>query len=217
MAVVDVLRWISGSGWIVLSGGADSDVRAMALHRAKAHGGVAYIGFNENSADDILDDMDDLGAPTGYLVNILEEDDDTIRWQIGDASVIVIDNSVDAETWRSSLTGAAMDALVEAVGRGAVILAEGTGAAALGDLILTDNTLGAGLGWLENALVLPDTASLAESDVARVVLETTPSAIAVGIGVGAALVLGPDGQIETWGNRQVAIALGRDYQQTTED
>lgn len=213
MAVVDVLRWTAGTGWIVLSGGADAggEIRSLVLRRAKSHGGVAYLGFNEDSADAVMDDMDDLGAPTGYLVNVVAEDDDTIQAQLLDASIIVLDDSVSADEWRSSLIGPALEAMQQALERGTVILAEGSGASALGSYIVSDDQFTGGLGWLQHALVLPGVTSLANSGMAQALLDTDPKAIVVGIGEGSALALGEGGQIEVWGERQVVLAPGRDY------
>jgi hypothetical protein len=215
MAVETVLRWKASLGWIVLSGGADEggEIRATVLRRAKSSGGVAYLGFNEDSADAVLDDMEDLGAPTGYLVNVIAEDDDSIREQLEAASIIVIDDSVPAAEWRSSLLGAGVEGIMAALERGALVLAEGTGAEALGGFIINENgQLSQGLNWLENALILSGTTSLADSDLARAILHSQPQSLVVGIGVGSALALGGEGEIEVWGERQVAIALGRDYQ-----
>jgi hypothetical protein len=214
MAVETVLRWKAGMGYIVLSGGADEggEIRAAALRRAKASGGVAYLGFNEDSADALMDDMEDLGAPTGYLVNVIVDDDDTLRAQLEDASVIVIDASVTADQWRSNLIGAAAEGIQGALSRGAVVLAEGTGAEALGGYLINEHGQFAhGLSWLENALILTNTVSLGDSDLAHALLDAKPDAIAIAIGTGSALALSGDGRIEVWGERQVAIALGRDY------
>jgi hypothetical protein len=99
-----------------------------------------------------------------------------------------------------------------AFGNGAVILAEGRGAAVFGAWVALDSGgLATGIGWLENGLIVPGATSLAESEPAREALSSDPSAIVVGIGAGSALALGPDGEVETWGNKQVAIALGRNY------
>lgn len=215
MAIIDILHWTTGSGWLVLSGGADAggEIRSMALSRLKAHGGVAYLGFNEASADAALEDMEDLGAPTGYLVNIVTEDDESIQKQLVDASMIVIDDSVSADEWCSSLPGAAMNGMRDALDQSAVVLAEGTGAAALGGYILSDEgQFTEGLGWLQKAFILTGVSSPTESEMARKLLEADPKAIVVSIGIGSALALGAEGQIEVWGERQVAIALGRDYQ-----
>jgi hypothetical protein len=62
---------------------------------------------------------------------------------------------------------------------------------------------------LQEALVLPEVESAAV--VAKPLLAEEPTSIAVGIGIGSALALGPDGQVETWGMRQVTVALGTQY------
>jgi hypothetical protein len=212
----EVLRWPSGRGWIVLSGGNDasSEVRAQVLHRARAMDvGVAYIGLSESSSDDTMDDMDDLGAPAGFLVNVLMEDDDTIRDMLEPVSVIVVDEFEPLEDLRNSLPGAGTDGMRTAYERGAVILFEGDNAALLGTVFLNvDGELQNGLDWIEHTLILPGTTSLADSEAAHYVLESEPDAVVIGIGRGSALVLGPDGMVEIWGRRQVAIALGRNYQ-----
>jgi hypothetical protein len=68
-----------------------------------------------------------------------------------------------------------------------------------------------GLNWLENGLILPGLTVLADSELARRILREETLAIAIGIGSGSALALGPDGEVETWGAKQVAIALGSNY------
>jgi hypothetical protein len=215
MAIQDILRWSSGNGWIILSGGTSpgGEVRAQALRRINSGGGVAYLGFDESSGDETLDDMEDLGAPTGYLVNIVAEDDLTIREQLEEASLIMIDDSASAEAWRDTLPGAAADGILAALENGAVILAERGGAAALGAFMLdAAGQVTRGLGWLENLLILPEVTELGQSQIAREMLAQEADAVALGIGQESALALGPDGLLEVLGRGQVAIGLGRAYQ-----
>jgi hypothetical protein len=156
--------------------------------------------------------MEDLGASAGYLVDVLAEDDTAIRQKLAEAGVIVIPDGVDALDARDALMGAAASGIRDAFANGAVVLAEGGGAAVFGAWVLLDSRkTAAGLNWLESALVLPGVTSVSASDEAQMVLSIQPAAIAVGIGPGSALALGPDGEVETWGNKQVTIALGRDY------
>jgi hypothetical protein len=54
--------------------------------------------------------------------------------------------------------------------------------------------------------VLPEVESAAV--VAKPLLAEQSTSLAVAIGFGSALALGPDGQVETWGRRQVTVALG---------
>jgi hypothetical protein len=209
MASNNVLRWKDGRGWLVLSGGASSDIRAQALSLSAADGGVAYIG---GQAEQALDDMEDLGAPSGYLVDVMAEDDETVQKRIADAGMVVISGEGSARDARSSLMGAAAQGIEAAFGNGAIILAEGQSAAVFGAWVaVEDGGMASGLDWLDNGLIMPAVTSLTDSEAAREALAKEPAAIVVGIGAGSALALGPDGEVETWGKKQVAVALGRNY------
>ena len=212
----DVLQWPAGLGWIVLSGGKvpGSVIRAQVLRRGNENGGVAYIGLTETTTDATLDDMEDLGAPTGYLVNVTTEDDDTIREQIKDASIVVVDASETADDLRNSLLGAGVDGIRLAYEKGAVIFFEGTSASLLGEYVPSNEAgFRKGLSWLENTLILSDVTSLRDSPEAQRLLDAKTDAVVIGVGLGSALVLGPGGLIEIWGKREVTIALGRDFSQ----
>ncbi len=208
-----VLRWRDGRGWLVLSGGAEeaSDIHARAVGRLSADGGVAYVTFGSHlaEAESALTDLEDLGAPSGYLVDLFTEDDETIQQQLGEAGMVVISVEAEAQEVRSALLGAAVQGLQIAYENGAVILAEGNSAAVLGEwLVLPDGSIRPGLDWARGMAVFPGVLAAAEVPSVRQFLEAQPTGIAAGIGVGSALALGPDGEVETWGRRQVTIALG---------
>lgn len=212
--ISDILRWpLDAQGWLVLSGGDDDGgaIRAQTLRIAPTSDiGFAYIGLSESSGDETFDDLEDLGARTGYLVNVLAEDDDTIRAQLKDAGLIVIDGSEPPDAIRSSLHGAGAEAIFAAYAEGAVVLMERSSAPLAGEVLLNEaGALVRGLGWVEGALILPGVTSLASSEVAQSVLESGEVAVVIGIGEGSALALGPDGLIDLWGKRQVTIALGK--------
>jgi hypothetical protein len=214
MARNNVLQWRDGRGWLVLSGGhvSESFVRAQAIGHIDADGGVAYItlGSGIESTEVLMNDLQDLGAPSGYFVDLASEDDDTIRVKLSEASLIVIESGKASAEVRSALLGAAIDGMQTAYENGAVILLEGNSAAALGAWILMDNgEIRQGLGWLSQMFLLPGVTGVAQSDLGKAVLEQEPSALAIGIGIGSALALGPDGEVEPWGEREVTIALGR--------
>lgn len=218
-AISDILRWpAEAQGWLVLSGGDDEGgaIRAQTLRIAPTSDiGFAYIGLSEASGDETLDDLEDLGARTGYLVNVLVEDDDTIRDQLKDASLIVIDGSEPLDAMRSSLMGAGAEAIYQSYQEGAVVLIERSNAPLAGSVMLNaKSALVNALGWVDGAFILPGVTSLASSEVAQQILESGEVAVVIGIGEGSALALGPAGQIDLWGNRQVTIALGK---QTVKD
>jgi hypothetical protein len=208
-----VLQWIEGYGWLVLSGGNDalSDIRAMALSKMKAGGGVAYLVLQEDAADDLIEDMNELGAPTGYIVNVLTEDDATINQRLQEAQLIVLPLGVSKREVLSVLKGAALDAMKAAYERGAVILAEGEASSLFGKLFLVGNEGFDGLAWLPDVLVVTGVTSLNDEHIAQDVLTVDAAAVAVGIGAGSALALGPLGAVETWGAAKVTIGLGRSF------
>jgi hypothetical protein len=214
MAFNNVLRWCDGRGWLVFSGAPGSDVvRAAALGRVSADGGLVVVCMGAADwCEQVLDDLKDLGAPAGYLVDVLSEADDVIRDRLSEAGMIVVTGADDAWAVRSALMGAAAAGILAAFANGALILLEGTAAAAAGAWLPTDEGEPlAGLSWLHAALVIPGTASVSELPPVRSALRRHPNSIAIGIGGQSALVLGPDGEVEIWGERQISIVLGSDY------
>jgi len=215
MAQNNVLRWQDGRGWLVLSGGVavESEIRARVIERNTADGGVAYISVNTPEGGTALDDMSDLGAPTGYQVDILTEDDDTILKSLSEAGIVVLEDTLSSTGLRSGLQGAALTGIQAAFERGAMILAEGNSAALFGSLVASEEgTTAIGLDWVKRGVILPQITSIAESKNAQAILDAEQDAIIIGIGLGSALALGPNGEVETWGERQVTLALGRAYQ-----
>lgn len=216
MARNTVLQWKDGNGWLVLAGGENNgEIAALALGRLAADGGIAYLMLGaqfQQKAEHILADMDDLGSPPGYLVDVMTEDDDTIRQKLGEAGMIVITGGESVDQLRNGLLGAAADGIQTAYENGALVLAQGPGAMVFGNwVILRNGEHQQGLGWLENSLILPDVTSIAQDPQAKALLAMEPAALAVGIGLDSALALGPNGELEIWGNPEVTIALGQDY------
>lgn len=216
MAGNAALRWLDGRGWLALAGDAPASdaIRARALGVAAADGAVAIVAVRGADADaeQLLADIEDLGAQAGYLVDLLAEDDVAIRSKLAEASVIVISANVEVHEVRSVLTGVAIEGMQTAFENGAVVLAEGPCVVAFGAwLVAQSGEIADGFGWVENTLIVPGASSVSESPVAKAVMTARPAALALGIGAGSALALGPDGQVELWGEQQVAIALGPDF------
>lgn len=215
MPQVNVLRWRDGRGWIILAGSGaplgdqddvDLDIEAQALTRIAYGEPIAYIwaAGDADTADQHLALLDEMGAPTGYLVDIVTEDDESIRAQLNEAGMIVLGDGQALHTLRAALLGAALEGMQAAYARGAVILGIGAGAAALGSFLEGAE----GIGWIENAAIMPDYDSDGRAADLHALLEAHPSAYGIGIGSRSALALGGDGQIEVWGERKVTILLG---------
>jgi hypothetical protein len=214
MPRASVLHWIEGRGWLVIAPGiqASHEIRARAINRAAADGALvcALVSGHSPSSDALLEDFEELGARSGYLVDLVTEDDETIEARLSEASIIVIQGGSDISSIRSALLGAAERGMRAAYERGALILAEGLSALLVGKWVMReDHVPVSGLDWLFGSIIIPVTAGLAE--LAKPVLTQQSGSYAVGISQGTALVLGPDGEVELWGDQQVAIALGTEY------
>ncbi|MYD11089.1 MAG: hypothetical protein F4X02_13740 [Chloroflexi bacterium] len=204
------LQWLASNGWIVLSGRADalSEIRAQALSRHNASGAIAYISLADDLADALMDDMAELGAASGYLVDLEGQDNNEIYERLSGAAMIVIDAAGQSDHLLRLLRRTAIHALKEALNRGALLFLEGAAAAIAGEFSLSaDGRLQSGLNLLQNALVADDVSSPAGDAALRKARTELPDAIFLGLPAGAALALGPDGQVETWGERQAAISL----------
>ncbi|MCY3779881.1 MAG: hypothetical protein OXG78_06205 [Chloroflexi bacterium] len=202
--------WHVSNGWIVLSGSVDSlsEIRARALSRCDASGVIAYVSLKADLGDALMDDMAELGAATGYLVDIEEGDNNVIYERLSNAAMIVVEADCPGQKLERLLRHTALHAMKEALNRGALILLEGSAAATAGEFIL-DSTGGVtgGLGLVKNALIASDILGIAEDKLLRSVRIQLPDKTFLGLAPGSALVLGPDGRIETWGEAQVSISL----------
>ncbi len=212
MPTTNIFHWPDGRGWLILAGSADDDIRARALNQTAADGAIAYVKMSGSleAGEQTMEDMIALGAPSGYLVDVSAEDDETIVQQLTEAGMVVIESGANGADSRSVLLGAAAQGIQASYQSGGVILAEGFSAMVFGAWVVQDDgTLVSGLEWLQGALLAPGVISAA--DWGRAVLLERPTTIAIGIGLGSALALGPDGQVQAWGEGQITVALGRDY------
>ncbi len=215
MPQANVIRWRDGAGWLVLSSGAGEvgveagDIEADALARVGVGRPIAYIwaAGDIEAADKHLGALDDLGAPTGYLVDILTEDDETLRQQLEGAGMVIIGDGPNLDGLRSGLLGAAIEGIGTAFERGTVVFGIGQGAAVLGSFLGDQD----GLGWVAGAIIAPHYDHEGEPARLRNLLQKHPDAYGIGIATGSALALGPAGEVEAWGEGKVTVALGRSF------
>ena len=205
------ISWLESNGWLVLSGSADrrSEIRAQALSRANADGAVAYISLAGDMGDALMDDLAELGAPTGYLVDLADSDNNEIHERLRAAGMIVIEPGEDIRQLKRLMSQTVVHALKEALNCGALILFEGLAATLAGEYIAQPNGMAKGLKFVSNVYIASDVSSVLETQAAQEVCLAQPEAALIAIDRGAALVLGPDQRIETWGEPQIAFSLGR--------
>ena len=218
MPQVNIFKWRPGSGWIVLSGGGDpasGDVQAIeaaSLTRTLSQGPIAYLwaAGDVDTADRHMDLLRDLGARTGYLVDLVGEEDDVIYRDIDEAGVIILGDGPSTRTLRDALEGIALSAIAEAFERGATVYAAGASAGILGAAFVERGTLYDGFSWLASALIMPGYTTDQAADL-RTWLRGVPEGFGLGLGAGAGIAFGPRGEVEVLGNSAVTVSLGQSY------
>lgn len=217
MSQVSIFRWRSGIGWLVLSGGGDFradealDIDTFILTRTISHNPLAIIwaAGDVEQADHYLDYLDDLGGRTGYLVDIVTEDDQSITTQLSEAGIIILSDGMQVQRLQNALSGAAIAAIETAYANGATIYAQGQAAALFGTWINTpEKGLHHGLGWVENAIIAP-TQTDEQMAVFQQMIQNNPDSYGVGLGIGSAIALNPEGAVEIWGQPRVKVLLGK--------
>jgi hypothetical protein len=200
---------------LIFSGGDDagSEIRAHALTRAKTYGVTAYISLADDGGDALLDDLEDLGARTGYFIDLEYDDPDDVEERLKTASMIVVQPGNSLDDLYYALQGAAESGLRQAYERGAVILFEGLAGNMFGRWVVSDEgELLDGFNWIQDAFIEPESSGMEDSRAVQAVLAEFDHAIAINIAEGSALVLGADGNIEIWGDPpRVTISLGRGF------
>ena len=203
--------WLETNGWLILSGSRDSlsEIRAQALSRLNVDGAVAYISLAGDLGDSLMEDMVELGAPTGYFVDLEDDDNNEIYERLKAASLIVIEPGHSIITLKKLMTQTVIRALKEALNLGAFILFEGIASDLMGEHVITvDGQVLKGLSFVNNVFISSDVDSILDITDGQKIYSTAPQTVFIGIPYGSALILGPNGYIETWGDKQVTVSLG---------
>ncbi|MYA91828.1 MAG: hypothetical protein F4Y30_00190 [Chloroflexi bacterium] len=200
--------WRAGAGWLVLSGSAHplSEIRALALSRCNPGADVACIAQTDVMGDALMDDLAELGAPAGYHIDLAEVDNNLLYERIASAGLIVLAARC-TDSLRRALSQMAVHALKQALAGGALLLCEGAAAELFGERRLSAaDGLTRGLNFVHGAVILPTSAG--HNVQATRWLQSQLSEVAViRLQPGSALALGPGGQMETWGNRDITIRI----------
>jgi hypothetical protein len=209
------LNYLAGRGWLVFSGGntADGEIRAQAIARAKTYGITAYISLADDGGDALMDDMEDLGARSGYFIELdMDESEDTLE-DLKTSSLVVIEIGTSVDALHGALQGDVLEGIRTAYQNGAVVLIEGLAVNLFGTWVVADDgAIIDGLNWVKNAFIEPESTGAEDSRAVKAVLSEMADAVAINIEAGAALALGPNGAIERWGeDANVTISLGKKF------
>jgi hypothetical protein len=216
-----LLRRPPGTGWLVLSGGTPIDEhveRALALveHAGTAVAVVPNAEFL-TLAEEALDPWIAFTGWSGKAVDCSAPD--AVEEEVSLATVILLPDCAEAQQYVEALSQTdAGDFLLEALDGGAVIVAAGPAAEAMGELIadpdaelIPDSAGGNGgnrsgrsaLGWIPSAIIqshfvpgTPVPATLKRKDLFR-----------IGIPEGTSIALGPEDEREIWGEEKPVITF----------
>ncbi len=156
---------------------------------------LIWAAGNAETADLHLAALEEAGAPTGYLVDVQTEDDDTFREQLSQAGMIILGDGPDIGALRGGIAGAALDGMAQAYARGAMILAIGAGAAVLGQKFWLGIRRAPDFrGWKKRSWFR----AIGRAGRRTAALRIDPASTLFGLGISldSALALGPDGQVE---------------------
>jgi cyanophycinase len=157
-----------------------------------------------------------LGGPNGYVLPIHSTADaqrvENCRL-LAEAGLVYIGDGPDLlGLIRSLRKSPALTALSHAFGDGCTIAGMGAGAIALGAWVADQDIADQaepGWGWLPDTIVESHFAGTESSNRLCSLLNTHPNCLGLGIPISTALALGPDGRVETVGEGQVTVVLGK--------
>jgi cyanophycinase-like exopeptidase len=220
------LRWNDGLGWIILSGGGeleDLDTHRAAIDAMGDESPAVFLPTASATPDQgrgrgelVMEQIEELGGPIGYVAPIFTRadagDPKNVR-RLTQAGLIYLGDG-QAHKLIETLSGTpTLDALAAAYQAGAVIVAEGQAACALGawGLCAQGDAL-AGWSWLPDALICP---AFDDAQVLRDAVKARPECLGLGIPKGVALALGPENQVQTLSTsgQQVTVVLGHRFRQ----
>jgi len=217
------LRWRTGKGWLVLAGGGQwqttEAIDRRAIEAMTDEAPIAFVpaaGCPPDYGESFLEHYAHLGAPAGYVVPIHDQasanDPANVR-RLTHAGLVYFGGG-DTRRLLDAMTGTqALDAVAAAYAAGAVIVGMSAGAIALAAWGVSsgpDAGFVKGWGWLPNAIVAPHYAA-AQADALHAALREHPQFLGLGIPDDAALALGSNAEVFTWGRGQVTVALGSKF------
>jgi len=195
-----------GGGWLILCGGpADDATLARAAALVQQAGSLLVLSASAASREAVemrLLECNVASGLPGEVVTLMEGASADDR--VGEATFIVIpDVTPPAELASVFEETGSGEVLLSTLEAGAVVLAEGRSAEAVGEIIEAEVPT-AGSGWLRNAIIQ---SHFAPGTACRV-LVNRPTMYRLGLGEHAALALGPQGEVEVWGEPAPTVTLG---------
>jgi cyanophycinase-like exopeptidase len=207
---------------LILVGGGEwertEDIGDRLLGHAAPYLPIAYLptaSGSLTSGEPLLRYYADLGGPRAYTVPILDAGD--AREQANcdllvDAGVIIIGDG-DPLVLAQSLRGSpALKAMTKAFARGSLIVGVRRGAVFMGEWVVAEGApAGGSRGWgaVTRAVIVPSFVGAERESDLQEALRMRPGLVGIGLPERTALALGPEGQVETWGEGEVTVVVAR--------
>jgi len=214
------LRWRDGRGWLVLVGGGKPEnithILRAAIEAMSDELPVVFVPTASAAPDGdhatsqrIITQIETLGGPAGYVAPIFTHTDATdLRnaRRLAQAGLVYLGDGSAQQLVTALSDTPTLDALAAAYEAGAVVVAAGAAACALGAWGMCEQEI-VGWGWLPDALICPHTT---EASTLREAVKAHPECLGLGIPQDTALALGPDNQVQTLSasGQQVTVVLG---------
>jgi hypothetical protein len=222
------LSWLDGEGWLILSGDGDwrsggteqVDTGLLSIANLDRPMIVLMSDGSRSQADAYLDYFTDLGGPGGEAFSLSHLTREQLRQPaflslIEEAGVLcigghnplpLVQNLINTPLLNQILLGyTTLQSLT--------IFGFGAGAAALAYWVFgpaPQYLQIKGLNLLMNAVVIPGFTRTEDSPILRSLPKVNPGVLGLGIPCGSALALGPMGQVETWGSRNITAVIKAD-------
>jgi len=219
--VVDLpIEWRPGKGWLVLIGGTSDQWRTTeAIDRAAialmpANTPIAFVpaaACPPDYGESFLATYRRLGATAGHVVSIHDRasaQDAANAKLLRDAGLIYFGGGETPELLASMTGTPAVDAIAAAYEQGAVIAGMSAGAIALSAWGVS---MGAGVlqgwAWLRRVVVSVHYGAEREAGL-NAALRDHPDMLGLGLPEDVALALGPNGELEAWGDEEIDLRDG---------
>jgi len=217
------IEWRSGKGWLVLIGGTTDFWRGTeavdraAIESMSLDAPIAFVpaaNCPPEYGTSFLAVYERLGTPDGYVVPIVSREsaqDVKNAALLRDAGLVYLGGGDTTALLASMTDTPSCEAVGEAYERGAVICGMSAGA-----IVLSAWGVSMGAGVLEGWGWLPRVLVSVHHDAGREALFESamrehPDMLGVGLAEDAALALGPDRQIERWGDPDIVIRRGAKF------
>jgi len=214
------LRWRDGRGWLVLVGSGKPEnithILRAAIEAMSDESPVVFVPTASAAPDGdhttsqrIITQIETLGGPVGYVAPIFTHTDATdLRnaRRLAQAGLVYLGDGSAQQLVTALSDTPTLDALAAAYEAGAVVVAAGAAACALGAWGMCEQEI-VGWGWLPDALICPH---YTEASTLREAVKAHPECLGLGIPQDTALALGPDNQVQTLSasGQQVTVVLG---------